>query len=157
MTTEDALGRQDDHLELVTTAARVLELVDLEKIITYEVHGVRQESDIPEGDARQEIEALARGEELWLETRFKLSFVTTHATYTADMSAMYTHTEPFQISDDAVQEFISKVGLFAVYPFLREAVYSMATRLDLPRPLLGLVKQGQMQFTAGEREMAPDE
>ena len=43
----------------------------------------------------------------------------------------------------AIHSFIEKVALMAARPFLREGIATIAARMELPVPVLGLMKQGQ--------------
>lgn len=43
-------------------------------------------------------------------------------------------------------EFLERVAMMAVYPFQREALATYATRLRVPVPTLGLVRQGEIDL-----------
>jgi len=45
-------------------------------------------------------------------------------------------------------DFIERVAIMAAFPFLREAIARMASRLEVDVPLIGLLKTGQFQLHA---------
>lgn len=129
----------------VSSAAEMLPLIELTDIRVYEVAGRR--ADAGDGDAARKVdEALtlhARGDSTWFETRARMLVRTEDADLVADTAAIYTFSEALAFSQDVATEFVERVGVMAVYPFLREQICSMATRLGVAPPIVGLLKAGQ--------------
>lgn len=80
-----------------------------------------------------------------LRFRFRALFTDADGEYTADLEAIYVLTEPMEVEQPVLHEFASRVAFMAVYPFLRSSIFGSATRLGLPVPVLGIVRQGDMQ------------
>jgi hypothetical protein len=53
-----------------------------------------------------------------------------------------------------LEEFVDRVGVMALYPFVRESIFSTATRLRVKAPVLGLLLADA--FHVGLLEMASD-
>lgn len=82
--------------------------------------------------------------------RFRMVFVDENAEYDADFEAAYSAADETDIAvnDSLKQDFAQRVAFMAVYPFIRASVFGGASRLGTPRPVLGIVRQGE--FEAGE-------
>lgn len=81
--------------------------------------------------------------------RFRSVFADRQAEYVADVEVVY-RTEDMLVFDDTIhREFAERVAFMAVYPFIRASVFASAGRLNLPAPILGMVRQGE--FSLGER------
>lgn len=50
------------------------------------------------------------------------------------------------IPELVLKEFIEKVAVMAAYPFLRQGVATMATVVEAPVPLLGLLRSGEFRL-----------
>lgn len=136
----------------VADAAELLSLGELTEIRVYEVAGKRVQDD-DGGEAREAADALqiqARGGENWFETRGKMVVQTAEADLVADAAAIFTFREPVQVSQEVATEFIARVGVMAVYPFLREQIHTTASRLGVPAPVVGLLRAGGFQVDAAE-------
>lgn len=57
------------------------------------------------------------------------------------VAAHYEFSEPIaELSEDIAREFVNRVVLFQLTPFIREGLASLASRLRVPAPVLGLLK-----------------
>lgn len=56
-----------------------------------------------------------------------------------------------------VAEFIERVGLMAVFPFLREAVFTTASRLGVPPPVVEILRAGEASVEFDESASWPPE
>lgn len=81
-----------------------------------------------------------------LVVRFRMTVTHPQADYVAEVGTYFTLSEPVEFSTDIVVEFIERVAVMAAYPFLREAIATMAARLEVDVPMLGLLKAGQFQL-----------
>ncbi|WP_449283229.1 hypothetical protein [Leucobacter sp.] len=134
----------------VSDIHELIELIDLEGIAKHEERArvVRVSSENAESEVRQV-------NSLGLERRFPEGFSLRlrtvvgfeDAEYVSDIAGLYSFSEPAEASADVLQEFIERVGFFALYPFLRESVFSSATRLGRTPPLMGLIKAGELSLS----------
>lgn len=130
-----------------------LEAADLEDIVVHEERARRivwQESvdagELPEPKVSLGISVSGNV----LRYRFRMVLADDQAEYTADFESAYAvgGVTEVAISDELQQEFARRVAFMAVYPFLRASIFGGASRLGTPRPVLGLVRQGD--FEAGD-------
>lgn len=89
----------------------------------------------------------ARGEPDWIEIRCRLTVQTVDADLVVDRSAIFRYSEPLEVGSEVVLEFIEKVGVMSVYPYLREAVTRLATDLGVSPPVMGLLRAGTVRVS----------
>ncbi len=151
---------------VVSSAAEMLPLAELTGIKVFEIAGRRVEraEDEPAREPSESFSVLTRSGATWFETRSKMVVRTADADLVADAAAIFSYSEPLDVPQNVAGEFVEKVGLMAVYPFLREQVFTAASRLGVAPPVLGLLRAGG--FTVGpatvddatsESEPAPTE
>lgn len=97
----------------------------------------------------------------FLMVRMNLSMSTEHANYAVDAVVTYEYQEPVTFDENVRSEFIEKAAIMALYPFLREAIVDLASKLRHPLPILGLLRPGdihinQSQATANHDEPVAD-
>lgn len=128
----------------VADAAEMLPLAELTEIKVYEIGGRRLDDadNVPEREPAESMSVHARGTDTWLETRLRLDVHTAEADLLADAGAVFSFNEPLDVPEAVVGEFVEKVGVMAVYPFLREQIFTTASRLGVPAPVLGLLRAG---------------
>lgn len=95
----------------------------------------------------------ARVEPEWIEVRCRLTVQSSDADLVVDRSAVFSHTEPLEVSSETTREFIEKVGVMTVYPYLREAVTRLASDLGVSAPVMGLLRAGSIRVD----ELAEDQ
>jgi hypothetical protein len=138
-------------------AADVLAASELTDIRIYET-SARRVPDGTEVEHDEDFGVQAHGNDEYFEVRARLSMTSSDATFVVDVGAIYTFEEPLRLSKTVAQEFISRVGIMAVYPFVREQIFSSARRIGVPSPVLGLLRAGQFVIeddaasTGGEAE-----
>ncbi|HYO18960.1 MAG TPA: hypothetical protein VES02_09895 [Dermatophilaceae bacterium] len=112
----------------------------------YEVSGRRTEDGDPAAElperADLDLVVLEHHSPEELEARFKATATGPAADFTIDFSILYRFDEAIDPSAVVVRGFLEKVAVMAAWPFLREAVATTAARMELPVPVLGLMKQG---------------
>lgn len=123
------------------TALELLELTELTAIRTYSLHVEREERDEPL-DARVAIAVQSTSSHL--EVRCKMTLATEEASFIVDRSAVFTHTTPVDADEAVTREFIERVGVMAVYPYLREAVFTLASQTGVTPPVLSLIRGGSI-------------
>ncbi|MFJ6078350.1 hypothetical protein ACIQC0_08585 [Pseudarthrobacter sp. NPDC092419] len=115
--------------------------------MTYELHGVRREGS-EETDIQISVEE--RHDETFLEPRFRMVVSDAHATYIADVSTQYQISQAVGLSKPVVKEFIERVAIMAAFPFIRESIATTAARMELPVPVLGLLRAGSFSLDEGD-------
>lgn len=131
-------------------------MVELRDIVFFQVHAERLNST-PKGAADGEvqnepsqrigIQIQERHSETHIEVRCILEGETQDARYVIDAAAQYETETPVEINQDVVEAFVERVGVMAVYPYLREALQSAAAKLRLDAPVLGLLRPGGVKVT----------
>lgn len=122
-------------------AAELLRYTELTEVRTYELRGRR----VAAGEASESTPDIAvKVSETALETRMRLEVTTESAVLFSDMSVVYSLSEPLELAQDVVREFVERVGIMAVFPFVREAVFATAARLTVTPPVLGLLRAGTL-------------
>ncbi|UXA12396.1 hypothetical protein KXD97_00285 [Mycobacterium sp. SMC-8] len=124
------------------SAKDVADLAELKDVVHWEVAAKRVAADDQSND-QQNLEALIREESDEIGVRCRSTVSGKGGLYIADVEAVFGFPEEIELTDDALQEFVERVGLMVVYPFLRAAIFDGASRLALKRPLLRLMKPGQ--------------
>lgn len=120
----------------------LLALAELTAVHHWEISGRR----LPEpGDQRDEEvvpEIGIRVAPTTIETRLRVSLATDHAELTSDISSVYTLSEEREVDAEVIREFVERVAIMAIYPFIRESIFSTARKLGVPPPVLGLIRAG---------------
>jgi hypothetical protein len=139
-------SRSVGHVEEVVDAA------ELRDVVFYKILAERVEDTDPPQPADNEsaspaIHVLERHDVTHIEVRCALSFVGEGGRYEVDAAARYELTEPLEIPPAIMREFVTRVGLMAVYPYLRESLHLSASKLRLKAPVMGLLKAGSIELT----------
>lgn len=149
---------------VVSSAAEMVPLAELTRIKVYEVAGRRVEraKDAAAREPSEVFSVVTQAGDTWFETRSKMVVKTVDADLVADAAAVFTYSEPLEVPQEVAGEFVEKVGLMAVYPFLREQVFTTASRLGVAPPVLGLLRAGGFvvgpapsKETTGDEKGAP--
>lgn len=131
----------------VDTLTDLVEAVELASITVHEQSAKRVENDVEVGSEPSPlIEAFVRVFDGGIETRFKMTFEGPGYVIVSDIALFYKDLEEFELDANLVPEFLNEVAVMAAYPYLREGVTTSASRLDVERPVLGIVRRGQVQF-----------
>lgn len=140
----------------VASAVDLLPLAELTDIRVYEVLGRRapETQDQEDRQIGHELTAHVRGDDTWLETRARMVLHTEEADLVADAASIFTFAEPLDVAPTAIRDFVEKVGVMAVFPFLREQVFTTATRLGVPAPVVGLLRAGEFHVELTDAQLA---
>ncbi|MCX2965611.1 hypothetical protein [Gordonia aquimaris] len=133
----------------------LLELVELTDVRFYESAAKRRLDGSERGD--DTFRVAVRHDDQELEIRCRTRIESDAATFIADAGAVYQLTEPVEISPQALETFVGRVGVMAVYPFLREAVSQGAARLTVARPLLPMLVGGNVPLERDESSHIEDD
>ncbi|WP_024286605.1 hypothetical protein [Cellulomonas sp. KRMCY2] len=138
----------------IKDVVELLQASELSEIRYYQIAGVRVER--PDGEpvreTGQDLKVQVGGDANGLETRVLMTVSTEEANLAAEVGALYSFEEPLEIPQPVIAEFIEKVGVMAVFPFLRESVFTTATRLGVPAPVIGLLRAGELHVEAPDSE-----
>lgn len=131
----------------VRNARELLPISEITSVETHEVRGQRLEPD-PNRESSHDLQVMARlrGEHE-LETRVRMTQITRDARLYADIGVVFTITGEVEIEQEAMREFIERVGVMAVFPFLRESVYTSASRIGVEAPVVGLLRAGEFRLS----------
>jgi len=120
---------------------------DLREIVTYKLVAERQENGIESmADAEHKIRVMFRNEDRVLESRFIYTVIAPEARYIADVSGIFEAEADVELTEALISEFISEIALMVVFPYLREAITSLASRLGAEVPLIGFIRRGELRF-----------
>lgn len=126
----------------IDSVVDLLQLVEMSEVRTYRLSGERV-ADSEDREPAQSLTMLVGGDAEHIECRVRMMLGTVAADLQADIGAVYTISEPVALTSEIVAEFTERVALMAVFPFLREAVFTTASRLGVPPPVLGLLRAGE--------------
>ena len=132
----------------VLTIQDLLGLVELQGIEVYELRGRGiDRADAAEFEEGYAISAAVNAAPDQIKTRFMLTFSAVNGESYVDMAVRYALAVPASVPQAISVEFAERVGIMAAFPFLREHVYNLASRLGHSIPVLGLIQQGQFTLT----------
>ncbi|MGB2951297.1 MAG: hypothetical protein WBB62_16745 [Rhodococcus sp. (in: high G+C Gram-positive bacteria)] len=133
----------------VTDVKQLLNSAELTDIVFYETRACRVVDDAPEADGSAQgfsMQIMLRVESQLLEVRCKAQAEGLGGQYVSDASAVFSLSEPSDIDEDTVRIFAEKVGVMAVYPYIRESITQGGARLGLERPILPLLRAGDVKL-----------
>ena len=101
-----------------------------------------------ESVANMEVNTLSWGKaiEVWVRMTVQIP---EQAMLRVAVSTVYNRDDDVEVPDDVRRDFVARVAVMTAFPYIREGVQSMATRLAVDVPTLGLLKQGQVVLEAG--------
>ncbi|MCD2158075.1 hypothetical protein LQL77_30710 [Rhodococcus cerastii] len=143
----------NSSLRTVTDARELLDLAELTDIVFYETNA-RRSPGVEETPVS--IEIALRREELVIEVRCRATFSGAGGEYLADASAVFTLQEPIGAADEVITEFVERVGVMSVYPYLRESITQAGAKLGLNRPVLKLLRPGDARVTIADQDSRVD-
>lgn len=129
----------------ISSAAELVPISEVARIETYEVRGQRLDPD-PDREPSNSLHVMGRIAGRELETRVRMEQITSAARLYADIGVIFEVKGDVEIEQDAFREFTERVGVMAVFPFLRESVFTSASRLGVEAPVVGLLRAGQFRL-----------
>lgn len=131
----------------VTEVRELLELLELTSVRFVELSARLAEE---ERDAEMDIDVAVTNlqTEVSFNQRFRMSIQHPRADLAVEVETGYTAKDPITYTPEIGTEFIERVAIMAAFPFLREGLASLASKLELPVPILGLLRAGQFKVTA---------
>ncbi|HEY8664929.1 MAG TPA: hypothetical protein VIL68_15080 [Propionibacteriaceae bacterium] len=128
----------------VQSIQELLDGVELAEVRTYLLHAER---GTYEADDAARIAVAVNHEGTILEVRCKLTASTGDSELAVDRSAVFTLQRPLSIPSTVMGEFVERVGVMTIYPYLREAVFTVASSLGVAPPVMGLLRAGSIKLT----------
>jgi hypothetical protein len=128
----------------ITDVQGLLLHCDVSEIVFWKISAGRRET---EGPDQQTTAVSWCGDESQIEVRLDSTLATEDGEYAVDVSVTFVYDQPLEVSTGIQQEFVEKVGIMTVYPYLREAFTEAAAKLRLAIPTLGLIRAGQVHLT----------
>lgn len=135
----------EPDLPEVQSIQELLDGLELTEVRTYLLHGERANS-VADEEAR--IAVAVKHEGVLLEVRCKMTASTGDSELSVDRSAVFTLGHPQSIPASVLGEFVEKVGVMTIYPYLRESLFSLASSLGIAPPVMGLLRAGTVKLTA---------
>ncbi len=120
------------EFESVTDVVGSAELTD---VVTYELSALLLDPS-SEPDPDQASNFMVRHDDDVIEARWNQVVTTREARITADIGLVFKKTQPFTCSQAVMKEFVERVAIMALVPFMREAVFAAAARLKVSPPLM---------------------
>lgn len=138
---------------LIESVEDLVPLLTLSALRQYEVSGKRTEAAPMEKSESTEVKVLTEPQmdvqimenhnDQHIETRFRATVDNGVGVFLIDIGLLYNFSEPIDLGQTAINSFIERIAIMAAWPFIREGVATTAARMELPVPVLGLMKQGQ--------------
>lgn len=97
-----------------------------------------------DGDIEQTMQVVVGGSETAIEVRVDLTLLTATATYEVLAATQFHYAEGLEVSAEVAGEFAEKVGVMAVYPYLREAIQDFSGRLRNGPITIALMRQTKL-------------
>ncbi|SRR6266568_1819549 len=138
----------DEPVKVVDSPKDLIDVVELTDVVFYQVSGLRLAAGADPEDRKLEIEVAIRLGTHVLEVRCRASIRGGGGEYLCDASAEFTLRCALEIPDPVLIEFVERVGVMAVYPYLREAITESAAKLRLDVPVLSLLRPGDVRITS---------
>ena len=130
--------------ESIADAKQLLALTELDGILYHEVGATRRAES---RETEVNIDISLRRDERKIEVRCAAEVVGEDADFRTDASAVFSLDGPVEITDAALAEFVERVGVMTVYPYLRESIHQLAAKLEVRRPVMKLLRPGDIKVS----------
>jgi hypothetical protein len=127
----------------------------------YELRGVRNDAGLDDNERsddesqRDDDEAVEIEAQVYFrlqssrdaaEVRQRLQVSAEEARFTVDMGMTFAFPRPIEVGQDVRQEFIQRVGLMALHPYVRESLQTLSAKLGVEPVLLPLRKTFDLEL-----------
>lgn len=141
----------DDTPRVLDDLIEVVQAYDLTEIKHYGLLAQRRDpSDEDPSSDQVELKTRTHDGPGYLEARFRGSMKTHDADLSVDLAVIFTSESKVTISQTVMPQFLADVALMAAYPYIREALMTSAARLGVERPLVGLLRRGDVELPEPE-------
>lgn len=138
----------------LTSVGELLELSDIRGIEFHEISAKRSpDFSGPAGDGTDyavkfDLSDMTTPTELHVRCRATLSLET--STFVIDVSAAYEYSEPCEYSPEIRQEFVERVGMMSVYPFIRQNIHALSVQIGETPVLLPILRANSIKLVRQE-------
>lgn len=122
------------------------ELVDRTEVVDVVFHEVAAKRSVGATDDSLSMEIMARAGDEQIGVRLRAKVTGGGGEYEIDAEGIFALEAEADVEPGTLQEFIERVGVMVVYPYVREAVNDGAARLSLKRPVLKLLRTGDIKL-----------
>ncbi|MDR7301422.1 hypothetical protein [Haloactinomyces albus] len=143
----------------IKTGQELLGVVELKNIQFYEVQARLYngfDGDSPAASAADGSDQEDTSEQEWqfriqvdsrnVNLRARLVVHGPDAGYVVDGAAFYVTDEEVNVEQDALEEFLNRAAMLALYPFIRESLHEAARKINANPPLLGMFSPDSIQI-----------
>jgi len=126
---------------MVTSAKHLLTLVELTSITYFEYSGRRTSSSAEvseEGPANAKSQVMQLVREELMSIRCRVEVDTAKGEYIVDLAVNYSLPESVEIAEEAIDEFINRVAMMTLWPYIRIGIQELTARLEGRSLVLGL-------------------
>lgn len=150
MNTDNSTTTTPDIYELVKN-------VDLTGVRYLEVSGRAKPEREEERETRISIKVQQTNDLNNIHVRFHFQVDHAQAVYNAEIALTYVTAQNYEHELSVLEDFIERVAVMAVFPYAREAVSTMAAKLELDVPILGILRLGEFTLGSASSDDEPDE
>lgn len=137
------------------SAADVIDLVELRDIAVIELRAAHRTGLLlpqPAEEPPATSQVLSRVDDDVIDIRLVSTVESEEVRVSVDLLVQYSKKVPFAATDEAMSEFVQRVGFMAGYPYVREAVASMSTKLNAGRITLKVLRAEDVHFSVSDRD-----
>lgn len=106
----------------------------------------RQPGQNPPIEGDQQLETSANVSAEQVDVRLRVEQWTDDAVLVADIIAAFPLSEPCTVDEQALGQFVERVAVMTAFPFVRESIFTSATRLGVAPPLFTLLRAGSFHL-----------
>lgn len=135
----------------VTSAAELIKLVAFKRVVVFGagVHrrdgALGQELPAPRDDGNPTGQLLVATNDKRITVRYQMLVSDEHVVVEYDAGAVFEKLESFEASSEAVEDFVTNVGLMLLFPYMRQGVADLTQRVG-HTVSLGLVTPGSLKI-----------
>lgn len=140
----------------VESAKELLEVGEIVDVRFFKFSAaIREEprEDLESDDVVQNLNVLVGTSEKAIELRLEISIDTRTAEYSGTAAMQFKFQEEVEFEEEVGKEFAERVGVMAVYPYLRELIQTSSVRLREDVVTIPLLRAGQTSLTRSDDEL----
>jgi len=141
-----------EQLRVVDSVQQLLDMAELEDVVYYGISAARRGESSDLDQVSDSYELFVRNDGVRLEVRCRATVDTDEAQYVVDAASRFSLAEPVEITERAQQDFVQKIGLLAVWPYIRETISANAAKLRLAPMQVKLLRAEDVHITTRATE-----
>ncbi|MDG4667991.1 hypothetical protein [Mycobacterium sp. 236(2023)] len=143
---------EGESSRLVVDVDDLMSLVNLAAVRFNEVSARRTDAEDEPDTFRLEVSSMLSQDEIVV--RCKASVAGAGGEYVAEADGVFSLSDEVDIAEAVLLDFIQRVGIMVVYPYLRIAISDGAARLGVKTPVLRLLRPGDVALGPPDGESA---